>query len=56
MLILWTGQPAPADGLYVDEHGHQLVLRRGEPAPICAFAGPGPVRWRLIRSLGSVAR
>jgi hypothetical protein len=55
MLITWTGQAAPADGLYADEHGHRLFLRSGELAPICVFSGSAVMRWRLIQQLGPIA-
>ena len=55
MLIMWSGQPAPADGFYVDEHGHRLFLRRREPAPICVYSGSAVIRWRLVRPLGSIS-
>lgn len=56
MLIAWTGRPAPVDGWYVDQHGHGIVLHRGEFAPICVFSGPAVVPWRLSRPLGAVSR
>jgi hypothetical protein len=55
MLFTWSGLAAPADGLYVDEHGHRLFLRGGEPAPMCVYSGAAVIRWRLIRALGPIS-
>ncbi|MCB2223080.1 MAG: hypothetical protein KQH83_02805 [Actinobacteria bacterium] len=56
MPILFSGQPAVTSGWYVDEHGHRLLLRPGEPAPLCAMSGATPVRWRLVRPIPLPAR
>lgn len=53
MVIISSGQPTPTQGFYVDEHGHRLLLRLGELAPLCRFSGATPVRWRLVQSLAS---
>ena len=53
MVIISSGQPAPTQGFYVDEHGHRLLLRSGELAPLCRFSGATPIRWRLVRPLAS---
>jgi hypothetical protein len=51
MLTIWTGQPAPSSGYYRDDHGHLVLLRPGEPAPICSTSGATVIRWRLVRPL-----
>ena len=51
MRMIRTGQLVSDSGFYADEHGHLLLLRSGDPAPICIFSGPTAVRWRLVRPL-----
>jgi hypothetical protein len=51
MLVIYTGYPAPKSGYFADDHGHCLLLRRGDPAPICTYSGPSVVRWRLVREI-----
>ena len=51
VLTVWTGQPIRDTGYYRDEHGHCLLLRSGEPAPICMYSGAAVIRWQLIRPL-----
>ena len=51
MVIISSGQPAPTPGFYVDEHGHRLLLRPGELAPICMFSGATAIRWRLVQHI-----
>ncbi len=51
MMIISSGQPAPTPGFYVDEHGHRLLLRPAEPAPLCRFSGATPIKWRLVQSV-----
>ena len=49
MVVIFSGQPAPTPGFYVDGHGHRLLLRPSEPAPICKFSGAAAIRWRLVQ-------
>jgi hypothetical protein len=51
MTTVGTGRPAMRSGWYVDQHGHRLFLRRGEPAPICPILGPAATIWRLVADL-----
>ena len=51
MVIVSSGQPAPTPGFYVDEHGHRLLLRPAEPAPLCKHSGATPIRWRLVQPI-----
>ncbi len=51
MVVIVSGQPAPMPGFYVDPHGHRLLLRPAEPAPLCRLSGASPVPWRLERPL-----
>ena len=51
MIVIVSGQPAPVPGLYVDGHGHRLLLRPAELAPLCPISGATPVRWMLARPL-----
>ena len=51
MVEIVSGQPAPAPGYYADSHGHLLLLRPAELAPLCSISGATPVRWRLIRPI-----
>lgn len=51
MLTVWTGRPIQATGYYLDGHGHCLLLRSGELAPICVYSGAAVIRWRLVRPL-----
>jgi len=53
---IWTGQAVTTPGLYVDGHGHQVLLRSGELAPICTSSGATVIRWRLMRSLPLLPR
>ena len=51
MVIISSGQLAPMPGFYVDEHGHRLLLRPAEPAPLCKHSGATPIRWRLVQPI-----
>lgn len=51
MVVVTSGQPAPTPGFYVDGHGHRMLLRPGELAPICTFSGATPVLWRLLAAV-----
>ena len=51
MVEILSGQPAPSSGYYLDAHGHHLLLRPSELAPLCPYSGATPVRWRLVRSI-----
>ena len=55
MTIVWTGQPVPTPGMYVDAHGHRVVLRTGELAPICTFSGAAAIGWTLVQALPTLA-
>lgn len=51
-MTIHSGQPISTTGWFVDPHGHQLFLRRGQLAPICPRFGPVAVWWRLWRQVG----
>ncbi len=54
MTTLHNGQQNEITGWFVDVHGHQLFMRRGDLAPICPHAGPAPALWRLVREIADV--
>lgn len=43
-----SGHPVEVGGWYLDDHGHRVLLRRNEPAPVCPRIGPLAVTWRLL--------
>jgi hypothetical protein len=51
MATIVSGQPTTTPGLYVDPHGHRLLLRSGERAPLCPLSGATPVLWRLVHPI-----
>ncbi len=54
MKILHNGQQNEITGWFMDRHGHQLFMRRGDLAPICPHSGPAPQMWRLVREIADV--
>ena len=50
-MTLYNGQEATVTGWFVDRHGHQLFLQRGQLAPICPRSGPATALWRLVREV-----
>lgn len=46
--MIHNGYPVPAGGWYEDAHGHRVLLRAGDLAPICPRFGLVPVAWRLV--------
>jgi len=50
VIVIASGQRSPVSGWYVDQHGHCVFLRRGEPASLCPILGPASAVWRLVRS------
>ena len=56
MLVIHNGQQSPVDGWYMDRHGHQMLIREGDLAPICPHQGPMRAMWRLVRELGRRVR
>ena len=48
MQVVTSGQPVTMGGWFVDQHGHRLLLRAGEPAPICPHLAPATACWRLV--------
>ena len=55
MVEILSGQPAPSSGYYRDPHGHHLLLRPAELAPLCRYSGATAVRWRLVRPIPMAA-
>ncbi|MFQ5947723.1 MAG: hypothetical protein ACE5KX_02535 [Acidimicrobiia bacterium] len=55
MTILWNGEVARVGGWYIDDHGHQLFMRRGDPAPVCPHFLPAAVHWRLVKEIGDIS-
>ena len=51
MTLLYNGQVAKVTGWFVDGHGHQLFMQRGQLAPICPHSGPATALWRLVREV-----
>jgi hypothetical protein len=52
VIVVTNGQAAPVGGLFLDQHGHRLYLRRGQIVPLCPQYGPfSVVQWRLCRLL-----
>ena len=56
MLMVTSGQPVTCGGWFVDQHGHRMLLRAGEPAPVCPYLAPAAVCWRLVVALPITAR
>ena len=54
MITLHNGQQNQVQGWYVDLHGHQLFMRRGDLAPLCPHSLPTPALWRLVREVAEV--
>ena len=54
MMTLHNGQPSAVQGWYVDMHGHQLFMRRGDLAPLCPYSGPTAALWRLVREVAEM--
>jgi len=53
-IMVWSGQPAPVGGWFVDPHGHRMLIRAGDLAPICPFLGPATAQWRLVCEIPQV--
>ena len=54
MTTLHNGQQNDITGWFVDLHGHQLFMQRGDLAPICPHSGPSPALWRLVREVADI--
>lgn len=54
MITLHNGQEVTTTGWFVDKHGHQLFLQRGQLAPICPHSGPSAALWRLTREVADL--
>ncbi len=55
MTTIHNGQSSPIQGWYVDLHGHQLFMRRGDLAPLCPHSTPTSALWRLVREVAEIA-
>ena len=53
-VLIWSGQPAPVGGWFVDLHGHRMLIRVGDLAPICPYLGPSTAQWRLVCEIPQV--
>ena len=53
-IILFNGQPSPIRGWFADGHGHRILIRRGDMAPICPRLGPGVIQWRLMQEIPEI--
>ena len=53
-IVVWSGQRAPVGGWFLDPHGHRMLIRAGDLAPICPFLGPAPATSRLLREIPAV--
>jgi hypothetical protein len=51
MPTVTSGRPVTDGGWFVDQHGHRLLLRAGELAPVCPHLAPAPACWRLVAPL-----